>query len=253
MKNLLLLFALIAATLISSCSKEDEKPQLTLDIITLEMKYKEIKQLTINNIEDGATTKWSSNDEFIATVSSKGEVTAMHVGKTQIIVTSGDVELICEVIVSPELTLYERPNVEFGESKSYIKQIEKRTLDSETESLLAYKDDKAIAIHYLFEYEKLIVSAVILNLLSTDPEQLVDFLTERYNILGNDGEYFIWTKNNMMIAVTVQSYGIVVMYTDFDASKSLNMQTIAPMSQKSVGDRAKRDEVYTQIKSLINR
>lgn len=71
--SMLILFSL------SSCSKDDEST-ITISPKEVTMKVDENKQLQTT----GDIQKWSSEDNFIASVSSTGSVTTNHVGETTI-------------------------------------------------------------------------------------------------------------------------------------------------------------------------
>ncbi|MCQ2344335.1 MAG: Ig-like domain-containing protein [Paludibacteraceae bacterium] len=66
--------------------------------------------------------QWSSDDEFIATVTEKGEVTGMHVGKTTVYVN----HLACEVIVIDEYIGYplDEPFTNWSVNDSVVEKYE---------------------------------------------------------------------------------------------------------------------------------
>lgn len=66
--------------------------------------------------------QWSSDDEFIATVTEKGEVTGMHVGKTTVYVN----HLACEVIVIDEYIGYplDEPFMNWSVNDSVVEKYE---------------------------------------------------------------------------------------------------------------------------------
>lgn len=215
---------LIAPLLFISCKKEKPAPSLNVD--SLEMNYKNKESLNIENIDGDGLVIWTSKDRFVATVGPTGRVTAEHLGTTRITASFKHgykyQQLECEVIVKPTIELYQKPIVEFGKSREYIKQTETRILDKEQENevreLLIYKDPNAVDVRYLFHDDKLTAASVSLNKSTTELKTLMDFMTERYDIWFGDipDKSLYWEKGNMIISVATQEdiYFILYFYLD---------------------------------------
>lgn len=186
-KSLLQSLMLITAFILTfpSCS-ENEKESMGLTPKKVDLKVGEKIKL-----EYDGTCTWVPDNEFIASVSNTGMVTANHVGSTFIKAN----EDICEVKVSPVFNLYEEPCVDWNKSKSEIKKMY-GTPDQEDNSSLSYNttNTKAPAIIYLFNNNKLSSSTVMVD--SSYLNDLIAFLGERYEYAGYSEETYIFYRNN---------------------------------------------------------
>lgn len=105
------------------------------------------------------------------------------------------------------------PILNFGASRATIKEQEKQPLFGEDANGVMYQGSNKELIFYLFENERLIASSIILPL-STNPEKVFDFLSSRYDIIGEMDKYLVWEskKRQLTIPVSVEIVGIIVMY-----------------------------------------
>lgn len=223
MKKILFLLAMLPMLVFTACSDDDEN-SLSLDKSEISLYYEdEIKLIASDNVT------WSSEDEFVAKVSSNGIVEGGHVGKTFIVASNGAETIKCAVEVKPKYNTFVEPVLDFGANKADIKAKEKRELVTDNATSLGYKDSKdGVAIIYTFKNGKMNACGFGLQYKYTD--DIMDFLLERYApaTMNNDKDMFIFVngmsgKWDMMVALTVQSGMIQVMYAPKDAtSKSIS-------------------------------
>ena len=145
------------------------------------------KEITLNasdtyQIEAGLSgLSYSTDNDDVAMVNSKGLVTAMFVGETDIIIKQGSKIARLKVVVEPKHHLYETPSLKFGTTSrdNIIKEFGKPSIDN-GESISYVISGKPISnIMYLFDDDmKLRSSSVIVK--SAYAKNLIPFLTERY-------------------------------------------------------------------------
>lgn len=93
-----------AAIAICSCKKDQAETPSTNDYklsqTTLTLMETETATLSVENLAEGDKVTWKSADRTIASVTSKGKVSAKKAGETDITATIGKVELGCHVTVT---------------------------------------------------------------------------------------------------------------------------------------------------------
>lgn len=245
MKKILLLIAFLAV--VTSCDKSTDA---TIDPQSVELKVSQTQQLTTNG---DAVSDWTSSDTFVATVTSEGMVTALHVGQATIWATVYGKKQSSAIRVVPTYNSFSEPLIDWGLSRAAIKEREKRTFDQETESIVLYKEPRTLGVVYLFENDRMTASGVVLPL-SFDPKELVGFLNERYSLKGQSGDLYIWQSkdNSVMVAVGVESVGIIVAYVPISKSATAgaarliqeNRSVIEPLNRYS-------DQELTDIKAAL--
>lgn len=144
MKKILsfLLLAAIAvgmSTALTSCSSEDNEPEVK----TYEIKLKVGEIFDVTGSGD-----LISEDRFIATTNGSS-VKALHVGKTVLHSSTS----VVEIEVYSQYNMFDEPYLGFGETKEEVKNYEKRVLMSESDSELFYKSSGAFehGVAYMFD------------------------------------------------------------------------------------------------------
>lgn len=204
---------LIGIALLSfSCGskKDDPTPPLQADIQEINIKYDESVKIELRRgtqTIDFTEVTSSSSDEFVGRVTGNGVFVASHIGETDLtIVHQGDLIKI-PATVTPRQQLFQEPNIEFGQDKSYIKHQESRVLQFELPDALIYRGENSnlYRLTYLFENGRYIGSMVEIPVSSAMIERVVEFYRERYNYKGQVDEYFIHTNKNeqVMMGLTV--------------------------------------------------
>lgn len=216
MKKILFLLAMLPMLVFTACSDDDEN-SLSLDKSEISLYYEdEIKLIASDNVT------WSSEDEFVAKVSSNGIVEGGHVGKTFIVASNGAETVKCAVEVKPKYNTFVEPVLDFGANKADIKAKEKRELISETATGLGYKDSKdGVAILYTFEDDKMESAGFTLKYKYAD--DIMDFLLERYApaTMDTDNYSFVFVNGfserwTMGVIMQIQSGYILVGYIPSD-------------------------------------
>lgn len=198
-KKILLLLTVITLTL-TSCQKD-----ILFKEAVISLKYKETKQLTLDNLKPNKDVTYRSTDPFVATVNSSGLVTAITVGKAVIIAELKKVTTVCWVTVDTTSFLYNEPILDFGASLDSIKKKETRELEEKGEAYLYYYDSILIQdIEYFFSDNKLVTAAFSLQLNDKNAEEVHVFLSERYgeSIPNPDSEGdILWQTDTFYIQI----------------------------------------------------
>lgn len=136
----------------------------------------------------GDASSWNSSNDFVASVSSDGTITANHVGTCEITASSDRRSAKCTINVEPIYTTYTDPLVKWGASKSDVKAYEKRTLVQEQANTLTYKIDKGAVkgLQYNFENGKLSSVMVLIDheYNTSIATEMAEFLKERYRVIS---------------------------------------------------------------------
>ena len=193
-KVMLFLASMLIVFSLSSCSKDDDST-ITISPKEVTMKVDENKQLQTT----GDIQKWSSENNFIASVSPTGSVTANHVGETNIMASGNGNSATCKIIVEPQYSYYKEPLCQEGITKADVKRFEKRNLRSETSddgenalvSAVAYQFDSNDKLNFVMLMIPHHNSTVL-------AKQLINFLLERYNpVVDLDGVYTFVDANSL--------------------------------------------------------
>lgn len=172
MKKALLLF--LSFTVCLGCSKKDDASSLfNRDSLTLHAN--ETHQL----IENSSDVNAISSNNFVASVSASGLVTANHVGTAKI--SAGN--SVCNVTVEAKYYLYKEPLQNWGATKSEI-QAKAGIPHSTTTTSLFYSQSASVALGYYFENNKLNGAAVLIK--SASNTSILHFLAERYKLIMED-------------------------------------------------------------------
>jgi len=216
---------LLASLLIFSCGKEDPQDEnITLSQTAVEVNYEETFRLDATFIRDGYSPSgfiWESANPNIASVRNDGTITGMRVGKTIVTVYTADrlFSADCEVTVNPTNLLYREPLFDFGQNKAYIRANESRSFLGEDDESLAFRgeNNSILGVVYLFANTQYEVSYAVLNL-NTEAEflNLIDFLEQRYELLGFDGEFLIFENEDVLVGLTEDEDGVFVVYLQND-------------------------------------
>ncbi|MCC8088871.1 MAG: Ig-like domain-containing protein [Rikenellaceae bacterium] len=191
MKQLLTFLFLL---LVVSCKKDDKEPDIPvvsdpkLNHTSYSLKVPNTVQLTLTEgtIEN---LKWSSDDNFVATVSDNGLVTAQHVGTTIIRAN----ELSCKITVSAQYAYYIELVTDWGMSVEDIMVPYKTPYDYEIDGNFMYlyyymNNQYAPSLRFGFYYNELWISSILFDI--NYEENLWEFINERYKciILPEDSE-----------------------------------------------------------------
>lgn len=186
--------AMIISLVMTSCSKDDEKEELTLSQLSVTMVHDDTVTVSANQ-----KATFSSADPFVATVSDNGKITAKHVGQTVVTATVDGQTKECTVTVKPVSNLYKEPILDFNLTKNDVKAQETRPLEDERDLELIYTDKKTYLMHYNFDPETSKLKSVTYgmpNISYAQSSVLTDFLTERYQPIDYTDKEFYFVNSD---------------------------------------------------------
>ncbi len=172
-----LIFTSLLLLAMSSCSKDNTNNRIDLES-TNKTLYFEDKYKIVAESKD--PINYTSSDEYHATVSGTGLVTAGRIGETSIILDNTHDTKVLKLHIKPKLVLYKDPYLEFGSTEWTVVN-ELGEPDEESSNSIAYNlnSDVAPLVMYTFDdYDRLEYVVVLANSLYT--EDLADYLLERY-------------------------------------------------------------------------
>ncbi|MGM1055440.1 MAG: hypothetical protein ACQEWG_06100 [Bacteroidota bacterium] len=246
MKNTVLLFGIAFSLLIVSCSKDDEVDKL----ITLESSVKTLYFGDEYQIEATSNTPllYSSDDEYHASVSELGLVTARFIGETNIVLSNGNDTKKVSITVKAQSNLYPDPNLEFGTSKSAL-LAKYGTPDVETETVILYDNysNAAEAVMYLFDDNNNLKSSAVM-VKTAYSSNLGTFLVERYLTVDRDNLIFVnaLEPENATMLIGADLYNLsywLVVYVPY-SSTTMSSQIEA----KSIS--SEFDNLFHQLKKM---
>lgn len=216
-KILFVCMTVVAATAFVGCSKNDSGITLAKTEVTLY--FGEEYQI---EAETDSNLTYASENEYHATVSDTGLVSALFVGETNIIVSDGNNSTTLRVIVAPESNLYEEPCLEWGARAARVEELCGTPDSNDGESWAYMYPTKAVdMIMYMFENGLLQSAGVMVK--SGYSTELATYLAERYMSLGyidNIGYVFVngLTPETVTTMIAMQPLGnyMGVVYTPWE-------------------------------------
>ena len=218
MKKYIGILAMALMLVMVGCGSDDETA-LSFASESVEVNYNESLSLPVSG---GETVVYTSSDETIATVDSKGNVKGLLVGEVIITATSGGESATCKVVVKPTLSTYAEPYVKYACKPSDIKAKETRTLSSETVSEIIYagENTNVKTVTYSMDSATGMFGATVVLESSAGFDTVKSFLTERYPLTNSAGGAYVFENDDMMITLASSlSAGIVVTYEPFPVVK----------------------------------
>src|SRR5574344_2435462 len=164
--------AIVLFSAVMSCSKDDDEFSITSSK-SVELTSKGTSQITCSD----SKASYSSEDEYVATVSDNGLITAKRIGETYIDVNG---QKAVKVTVKPLVTSFIEPQFLFGATKNEVIAKVGSNYSSSTDTGIAYipTSGKVKGYAYLLKNGKVTAVAMIVSTLYM--ESLTDFLLERY-------------------------------------------------------------------------
>lgn len=228
MKKLLYLLFISSFIFSYSCSKNED-----IDLKESAVKLYSGDKYTIK-VNSDTKVIYQSKNEYVATVSDKGIVTAEKIGETAILLDNGNDKKTFTVKVMPKYDLYSVPELSFGMSKNIL--ISKYGTPDETDdNTISYKDYSTAAplIIYKFDNTDLLVSSSVMVSTSYSKD-IVPFLYERYKFIEDEDDSFIFidasTEETAQINVVakivdsdywmIEYMPIILVNTDSDTSNN---------------------------------
>ena len=205
MKKWISIFSL-SLVFLFSCSK-DNTDNIGLTTSEKTLNYGDTYQIEATS---ESTISYTVENEYHASISETGLVTAGYVGETDITLSNAEDSKVFKLTVSPTSNLYPEPEEKYGTSKSEI-EAEYGTPDSETSSVILYSDYSTNAPFVMFSFDtndKLIGYAVIVK--TAYSSELGTFLNERYVYVGQSDDTYVFmnalSSDDATMAIGLQLY-----------------------------------------------
>lgn len=205
------LFANIGlVSVLASCSKSSEEGLEITSPTPVTLYSSDTSQITTNK----ESVTFTSNSDYVATVSQTGLITGKRVGNTTIDVSDGKGHASVAVTVNPKNTSFVEPVLDFGiSSADVIKKEGQSPLTEVSNGLLFDSKGKETYRMYGFENDKLKSSCLIVK--TTLAETITDFLIERYAVVDansgfgfGDGSYIALFVNSLDFDKVTMGVGI---------------------------------------------
>lgn len=225
MKTTSSICALLALSVMSfsACSDDDGDDEKSFTVTPSSVTFRHGDEVQLAT-SDNTQVTWSVLDDYYAKVDDNGKLTALHVGATVAKATDSKGKFVAvPVAVVPKYLTYAEPYLNWGASKSEVKDKERRTLDREDDDNLFYTGDNFI-LGYVFKDGAL--SGAVIMLKSYDLEEVVEFLGERYWYLGKKDKMYLFSdERNVALGVQLRSLTtIAITYVPYTASnKALSL------------------------------
>ena len=214
MKRLLPTIASVAAILSISCS--DDKGGIMLAESGKTLYSGDIYQIEAESASGSALT-YTVENEYHATVSDEGLVTAGFVGQTDVVVSDGSDARSVTITVAPRHTLYADPCTEWGVSKGQIIQrYGTPDLTSDAEGTITYYDYSPAAERLVYHFDETDALKGVSVMVKTQYRlDLEKFMAERYYQLAYDPDLLTYMYAN---GQSVESVSVIVCVTLFEVS-----------------------------------
>ena len=230
-----MLFVAVLGLSITSCSKDDDvaEPSVNLSTTNIVMYHEQTKKITAEN-----ATRWSTENDFVATVDENGLVTGGHVGTTKIIASNRSSSATCNVTIQPRYNLYDSPILDWGASISEIRNKETHeyvpTSSSSSSLVYNYTHDTENPCLVIYSFKNGELFWITLFLKWTYFSYATDYLLERYQPMYVDRvkQYaMLWdayTKDKLKTVILLEltersgSPIIQISYTDASKEESAN-------------------------------
>ncbi len=193
----------------TSCSSDDDDTPTSNVLIKTSIILHKGETSVVSNQESGQI---KSENDFIASVTKQGVVTANHVGETKLVCGNE----MCAIKVEAKYNLYSDPCLEFGTAtKTRVKSMVKSQLIREEAKALLYKENEETAITYKFDTDGKLDGVLVIfkhNNISSKATELANFMKERYEpiSISSTSSYFknSYSKNyDMVVCVDLQVPG----------------------------------------------
>jgi acylphosphatase len=164
--------AIVSLTLFAACSKDDGDLKITSSR-NIELTSKNTSQIECSD----SKATYASENEYVATVSTTGLITAKRIGETYIDVNG---QKSVKVTVTPVYTDFTEPQLLFGATKDEVFAKVGTNYSVSDDNDIAYKSTNGIIKGYLYLLKDGKVEAVAMVVNSLYVDNLTDFLLERY-------------------------------------------------------------------------
>lgn len=221
MKKFFLLLVAALPMVFTSCgddNDDDVVPTISLNVTEVNLNYgdtyKDIKCYDANGKEIKKVT-WTIDDEFVATIDSKGEITAKHVGETKVKAIYENATKTAKVVVKATNNSYRVPFLGWNSTMDQVKtemnkwtNVEPTVNFNEPNQLSYSTVSTTFPLYgYVFIDNELSASTITEDA-AIDDANLTNFLKQRYQVIesADDGDavvlYNAVNKNDATLKVT---------------------------------------------------
>ncbi|WP_372643368.1 hypothetical protein [Ancylomarina sp.] len=186
-----ILFIALIASLCFSCG---EGEQVELSLKTKEISLYPNERVQISAIS-GYNMVFRSANDYQATVSVNGLVSAGKVGETIIELASNDRVVEIPVEVKGRFNLYPDPILDWGITRSDLLEIAGESDNSPSNSVVEYLDysDQAPRLVYLFDANDALMCTLV-DVIATYSDDLFLYMNERYVFSSEDEGLSVFTN-----------------------------------------------------------
>ena len=216
MKRIAIILAAIAVLV--GCTKN-----MGLSLNTTEVTMYSLEEHVITT--DGTNVKFSSKNPYVANVNeTTGKITAMHIGKTTIDVTSDQGTNSVSVTVKPKYNVFKDPEIEWHISQYAVECRCGRPDEQDDETMMyefgsARNGDKHIGTIYTFDDDVLLSVLVIIN--NSYWSEAALHLAERFQYIGEEDNTYVYidtltySKAKTTVIMKKVSGQWVILYTPY--------------------------------------
>ena len=217
------IFFVLTAILLVACEESSKNLQLSPSSVNLY--YEETQQVQV--LSETGSFEWSTANDFHATVSSTGKITAGHVGSTIITAKQGKKEGTCSVTIKPKYYLYDTPYFGWGETMTQVSNKLGTPYQTQANALVyVLSESDGIIAMYMFTDGKLTSVGILLNV--KNATTLTYYLVERYQPFSIDnGKYYFMNAMNFDDA----TLGLMMSYVSTSSMKAYQV-IYAPANQQ---------------------
>ena len=218
--------ALFSALLLTCCTKEQRALEVTPKSISVYAD--ETMQLTTKNVE--GRCKYTSSDDYYATVSATGLVTGKKVGETVIEVSSSGRLVKVPITIMHRYSLYPDVDDLVGATVSDVFKVMggsdyESSVSSSGEMTYLFRNPTSYVDAVMFLMKGSFVETIGVLVSTANTSMITKHLRERYTVAGMQNDMYFFLNHGQRVVIAIQVYSskyILVMYMKYTASKSNN-------------------------------
>ena len=213
----IVLFLTVAAVLVG-CKKEYDNDIKVKNLNT------EVKAGRTIQIEATSLTPitYLTENEFYASVSSTGLVTANRVGDVNILLNNSEKTANVKAKITPVYSTYKDPYLNFGASKEEVIKYAGTPSRVDNDGTLIYENYSTAALLAMYSFENSKLEAFTVGIKTSYASELGSFLRERYFQFRSESPWIYYCNSlnantaTIMIGVNVSISALVVVYIPTD-------------------------------------
>lgn len=221
-RTLFYVTAIVSLILFAACSKDDSNDLVITSSKEVGLTSQETSQIKCSDPK----ATYASEDEFVATVSETGLITAKRIGETYIDING---KKSVKVTIRPVYTQFVEPQFLFGATKEDVYSKVGTNYYSSDDTGISYIPSSGKVKYYSYLLKDGKVSSVGMIVSTDDLESITNFLLERYVPISLEEEDYTAVLANaltedkitMLVAEKIYSVSyIFVVYLPYSSSAS---------------------------------